>query len=110
MKLVRGLGVSARALFSHRVRAVLALASIAVSVGAVVVVSAIGAGATREILVETESMGTKLLVARGRFLEADDDRRAARVAVLGVRADEELFAEADAVGRTIEIRGLPFEV
>ena len=47
-----------------RLRAALALASIAVSVGAVVVVSAIGTGAKKEILRQTESMGTNLLVVR----------------------------------------------
>jgi putative ABC transport system permease protein len=62
MKLLRGIGISARALFAHKVGAALALASIAVSVGAVVVVSAIGEGAKREILSQTESMGTNLLV------------------------------------------------
>ena len=64
MKLLRGIGISARALFAHKVRAVLALVSIAVSVGAVVVVSAIGEGAKREILRQTESMGPDLLVVR----------------------------------------------
>jgi len=64
MRLLRGFRVSARALFAHKVRAVLALASIAVSVGAVVVVSAIGTGAKREILRQTANMGTNLLVVR----------------------------------------------
>lgn len=64
MKLLRGFSVSARALFAHRVRAVLALASIAVSVGAVVIVSAIGMGAQREILLQIANMGTNLLVVR----------------------------------------------
>ena len=64
MKLLRGLGISARALFAHKLRTVLALASIAVSVAAVVVVSAIGTGAKNEILRETEKMGANLLVVR----------------------------------------------
>ena len=64
MKLLRGLGVSVRALAAHKLRAALALASIAVSVAAVVVVSAIGTGAKTEILRQTENMGTNLLVVR----------------------------------------------
>jgi putative ABC transport system permease protein len=64
MKVLRGLGISARALFAHKLRTVLALASIAVSVAAVVVVSAIGTGATNEILRETAKMGANLLVVR----------------------------------------------
>ena len=185
MRLWRGLGVSARTLFSNRLRAVLALASIAVSVGAVVVVGAIGAGASREILRQTAALGVNLLVvrpaqakisagrkqiqgvvrtlteddyeairashlvrravpgfestltakfgnrsiatrvlgttepfldvcrfsvARGRFFDEDDDRRSLRVAVLGARVEQELFPADDAVGRVVEIRGLPFKV
>ena len=64
MKLLRGVGISVRALFAHKLRAVLALASIAVSVAAVVVVSAIGTGAKKEILRQTEEMGANLLVVR----------------------------------------------
>jgi len=80
MKLLRGIGISARALFAHKVRAALALASIAVSVGAVVVVSAIGEGAKKEILRQTESMGTNLLVVR----PAQVRKSAARKLVRGV--------------------------
>ncbi len=80
MKLLRGIGISARALFAHKVRAVLALASIAVSVGAVVVVSAIGTGAEKEILRQTQSMGINLLVVR----PAQVKRSAARKQIRGV--------------------------
>lgn len=64
MKTLRAIRISARALLAHKVRAALALASIAISVGAVVVVSAIGEGAKKEILRQTESMGADLLVVR----------------------------------------------
>src|SRR5579863_394842 len=64
MKLLRGIRMSARVLFAHKVRAALALASIAVSVGAVVIVSALGEGAKQEILRQTETMGVNLLVVR----------------------------------------------
>ena len=185
MKLLRGIRLSARALFAHKVRAALALASIAVSVGAVVVVSAIGTGAKKEIMRQTESMGANLLVvrpaqvkssaarkqirgvvstlspqddqaieelppvgaaipgqentlivkagdrsmsvrvlgttspylevcrfqiARGRFLDDDDNRNARRVAILGARVDQELFSGENAISRDIRIRGVPFEV
>lgn len=185
MKLLRGIGISARAVFAHKVRAMLALASIAVSVSAVVGISAIGTGAKLEILQQTENMGTNLLVvrpvqvkntaarkqargvvptlteedeeaihgmagvmtavpgqessltvkvenrsmpvrvlgttapyldvcrfriARGRFLDEDDNGQARRVAVLGARVDRELFPGGDAVGQDVRIRGVPFEV
>jgi putative ABC transport system permease protein len=64
MRPLRGLGISARALLAHKLRAALALASVAVSVAAVVMVSAIGTGAKIEILRQTENMGANLLVVR----------------------------------------------
>jgi putative ABC transport system permease protein len=90
MKLWRGIGISARALFAHKVRALLALASIAVSVGAVVIVSAIGTGAEREILLQTESMGVNLLVIRPAQVKKSAARRQIRgvVSALTQRDDE----------------------
>ena len=64
MKLLRGLGISTRALFARKMRAALALASIAVSVAAIVVLSSIGTGAKKEILRQTDRTGTNLLVVR----------------------------------------------
>jgi putative ABC transport system permease protein len=64
MRLLRVLGISARAVFSHKVRTALTLSSVAVSVAAVVVVSAIGTGVDKEIFRQAESMGTNLLVVR----------------------------------------------
>jgi putative ABC transport system permease protein len=45
----------------------------------------------------------------GRFFDADDDRDARRVAVLGARVAAALFDE-NPVGESIRIRGIPFEV
>jgi putative ABC transport system permease protein len=49
-------------------------------------------------------------VARGRFLTPEDERTAARVALLGVEAARRLFGEADPVGQLIRIRDVPFRV
>lgn len=46
----------------------------------------------------------------GRFLDADDNRAALRVAVLGARIDQMLFGEDDPIGRDIRIQGDSFEV
>ena len=46
----------------------------------------------------------------GRFLDADDNRSALRVAVLGARIDQTLFGEDDPIGRDIRIQGDSFEV
>src|SRR5262249_24399789 len=48
-------------------------------------------------------------IQQGRFFDADDDREARRVAVLGSRVTAALF-DANPVGRSIRIRGIPFEV
>ena len=99
MKILRGIRISVRALFAHKVRAALALASIAVSVGAVVVVSAIGEGAKEEILRQTESMGANLLVVR----PAQVRKSAARKQIRGVVST---LTEQDhqAIERLSEIR------
>lgn len=181
-RFVRTVRQSRRALGAHRLRAGLALTSVAIGVAAVVVTSAIGTGMQRDVLRRMESVGTNLLVVRpaqvrqlkrlgaraefrgfvttlevadyeaiaalddvaaaapgaettatvkagtlattsrvlgtttaflrvqrlrveaGRFIEADDDRHARRVVVLGGRAARTLFPErttADVVGRTV---------
>jgi putative ABC transport system permease protein len=185
MKLRRSLGLSWRALFSHRLRALLALASVAVGVAAVFLTSAIGAGAGAEVTRRLEEAGTNLLVVRpaqvrrlaarkdvsgqvttlkpedadaieqlapiadvapaiegalrvkagrgalitkvigttpafqavkrvrlasGRFFDRDEQRLGQRVAVIGNRVREQLLGDADPIGATIRIRGVPFEV
>jgi putative ABC transport system permease protein len=80
MRFGRRLGPSIRALFAHKLRATLALASVAAGVAAVVVTSAIGTGAEQEVLRQTETMGTNLLVVR----PAQVKNSAARKEVRGV--------------------------
>src|SRR4051794_23073674 len=78
--LFRGLRPALRALLAHRLRAALALSSVAVGVAAVVLTSAIGKGAEREVLRSIEAMGgTNLLVVR----PAQAKRLVARKAVRG---------------------------
>jgi putative ABC transport system permease protein len=48
-------------------------------------------------------------IASGRFFDAEDDRTARRVAVLGARVADALFNE-NPLGQPIRIRGIPFEV
>ena len=64
MKTLRTLRISVRGLFAHRIKATLALASIAGGVAAVIVTGAIGTGAKERVMRETEAMGTNLLVVR----------------------------------------------
>jgi putative ABC transport system permease protein len=183
MKIRRSVGLSLRALFAHKLRAMLALSSVAIGVAALVLTSAIGAGAQKEVSRSLENMGTNLLVVRparvkkltarksirgavttlrvedyealreldpvataaptaeramrvkagtavvttnvvgttadfpivrrlsvgaGSFF--DDDPSVPRVAVLGTRVSQALFAGEEAVGREIRIGTVPFEV
>lgn len=51
-----------------------------------------------------------LRMQSGRFFDEEDDATSRRVAVLGARVAETLFPGRDAVGRDVNVRGLPFEV
>ena len=51
----------------------------------------------------------RFAVRSGRFWDAQDDRSARRIVVLGARVADALFEE-DPVGRQIRIRGVPFTV
>jgi len=52
----------------------------------------------------------KLRLESGRFFDEEDDAAAGRVVVLGARVARTLFADEDAVGRDVRLRGVPFEV
>lgn len=78
MRLRRSFRMSLRALFAHKVRAALALASVAAGVAAVVLTSAIGIGAQREVVRKIETMGTNLLVVRPAQVERLASRRTIR--------------------------------
>lgn len=49
-------------------------------------------------------------VARGRYLEADDEHLGRRVAVLGANLPEIFFGEAEPLGHTIQLAGEPYRV
>lgn len=64
MRIGRSLRLSLNALFAHRVRTTLALASVSAGVAAVVLTGAIGTGAERDVNARIQSMGVNLLVVR----------------------------------------------
>ncbi len=80
MKVRRCLRLSVRALAAHRMRAVLSIASVAIGVAAVVLTSALGAGARADVMRRIEGMGGNVLVVRPARLP----RLAARRAIGGV--------------------------
>jgi putative ABC transport system permease protein len=49
-------------------------------------------------------------IARGRFFDQDQTERAARVIVIGETVRRELFPESDALGESVRIQGVGFEV
>ena len=51
-----------------------------------------------------------LAIERGRFFSADEERRAAPVAVLGSEVAETLFGAADPLGRAVRLAGRAFSV
>lgn len=75
MKLRRNVGASLRALFAHRVRATLAVLSVSVGTAAVIVTSAIGSGADRNIREGVERLGVNLVVVRPTQVEISAARR-----------------------------------
>jgi putative ABC transport system permease protein len=81
-----------RALAAHRLRAALALSGVAVGVAAVVLSSALGSGAEREVARELAAMGTNLLVVRPAAVK----RLVARRTVRGLASTLKL-ADAEAV-------------
>ena len=88
MRIVRALRVSMRGLFAHRMRAILALSSLAAGVVAVVVTGAIGEGAKEEVLRQTESIGTNLLVLRPVQVSNSSARKNVRGVVTSLKLDD----------------------
>ena len=90
MKILSALRVSVRGLFAHRVRAALAVTSVAAGVVAVVAIGAIGEGAKQEVLRQTEDMGTNLLVIRPAQVTNSAARQKLRGVVSSLKLDDYL--------------------
>jgi len=90
MKILSALRVSVRGLFAHKVRTALAVSSVAAGVVAVVVIGAIGEGAKQEVLRQTESVGTNVLVIRPGQVAHSAARQKVRGVVSSLRMDDYL--------------------
>jgi len=88
MRLRRTITLSLRALFSHKVRTVLAVSSICIGVAAVVITSALGAGAERSVTRSIERIGTNLLVVRPVAVQRFAGRRELKGTVTTLRAED----------------------
>ncbi|MGD0619588.1 MAG: ABC transporter permease [Bryobacteraceae bacterium] len=88
MRILRSFGASIRALLAHKLRAVLAIASVAAGVAAVLTTSAIGAGVQQEVLRKTEAMGTNLLVVRPAQVASSAARNTIRGVVTTLKIDD----------------------
>ena len=85
---LRSFRISIRALLAHKVRAILALASVSIGVTAVLLTSAIGAGAQREVLRRMESIGTNLIVVRPAQVEQLASRKTIRGFVTTLKIED----------------------
>lgn len=88
MNLARAARTSLQALSSHKARAALALASIAVGVAAVVLTSAISAGVQREVTQQMQSMGSNLLIVRPAQVRRLVARREVRGVVTSLKLND----------------------
>jgi len=88
MRILCAVRVSTRGLLAHRIRVILAVSSVAAGVVAVVVTGAIGLGAKEEVLRQTESIGTNLLVVRPAQVSDSAARQNVRGLVTSLKLDD----------------------
>ena len=107
MRLRRSIRPSLRALFSHKVRTVLALSSISIGVAAVVISSALGAGAQRSVARSIERAGTNLLVVRPVAVQRFAGRKELKGSVTTLRLDDyrAIVGLADVAGAAAAVEG-----
>jgi len=113
MKILRNLRISRQALLAHPLRTCLALSGVAIGVAAVILTTAIGEGAEREVLGRIRAMGTNLLVVTAGPVKKLVGRRVqtSRVTTLTLE-DHEALAEtfpwisrsAPTQDRTLKVR------
>jgi putative ABC transport system permease protein len=77
-----------RALFAHRLRALLALSSITIGVLAVVLLGAIGAGAQRDVVQRMAALGTNLIVVRPAAVQRSASRKTIAGTVTTLRVED----------------------
>jgi putative ABC transport system permease protein len=75
-------------LLANKLRAVLALLSIAVGVAALILTSAVGAGARAEVLRKMQSMGTNLLIVRPALVRNFAARKTIRGVVTSLKLED----------------------
>ena len=97
MKLVRNVRLSVKALVRHRVRTVLALSGMAVAVGAVLVLTAVGEGSEQQAISEIDALGRNLLI-----VSAADAQRVPWRRRTVAKVNTLVLDDADAV-----LRGVP---
>jgi putative ABC transport system permease protein len=88
LRLRRAVVLSLRALFAHRLRTMLALASVGMGVGGVLLTSAIGEGAAAEVRRGIAASGGNLLVVRPAQVKRQPARKSVRGVVSTLRLDD----------------------
>jgi putative ABC transport system permease protein len=88
MRLQRAVTLSLRALFAHKVRTTLALASVGMGVAGVLLTSAVGKAAGAEVRRDIEAAGSNLLVVRPAQVKRSAARKTMRGVVTTLRLDD----------------------
>jgi putative ABC transport system permease protein len=88
MRLLRAARLSLGTLSAHRLRTALALASVAVGTAGVLLTSAVGAGASREVRRNVEAAGPNLLVVRPSQVKRSAARKQLQGVVTSLRLDD----------------------
>jgi putative ABC transport system permease protein len=88
VRLQRAVTLSLRALFAHKVRTTLALASVGMGTAGVLLTSAVGKGAGAEVRRDIESAGSNLLVVRPAQVKRSAARKTMRGVVTTLRLED----------------------
>jgi putative ABC transport system permease protein len=88
VRLGRAVRISVRALFAHKVRTSLALASVGMGVAGVLLTSAVGKGAETEVRRNIEAAGSNLLVVRPSQVKRSVARKTMQGVVTTLRFDD----------------------
>jgi putative ABC transport system permease protein len=107
MKLLKGTRIALKALFSHKLRTVLAMTGIIVGVCSVIVMVAIGDGAQKQVLSKIQAMGTDLvMVTAGQVkIIANRQRQTGNVTTLTMRDLKAITEEAQNIKAAAPAQG-----
>jgi putative ABC transport system permease protein len=107
MKLVKGIRIAMKALFSHKLRTALAMTGIVVGVCSVIVMVGVGDGAQKQVLSKIRAMGTDLVIVTAGQVKiiAGRQRQTGNVATLTMRDIKAITEEAQNIKAAAPAQG-----